>query len=134
MPAMLSDADLTSLAALAQNLALRDTCTILNVSRVRNASGGYVDTYVPQTSTVPCAIIDLRKMGMEQVKGGALESATIKMMLFPRGTVILDTDRLQVVSATSGTTTIYEVTAAFDPTTFEIVRRVEVNRLGQGAS
>ncbi len=122
--AILTDSDLQGLADMAADLALKDDCDILRETaqpydlRYVPNSGGHATTW-PVHATVKCAVVystepTLRDGAQQQVR------RTPKKILLPRGTDVLETDRLR----TGGLE--YLITGIQDPTSYEIFRLVNV--------
>ncbi len=116
---------LQRLADMLEREFLTEDCTILRQNKVQRTSGGMDTTYIPLTPTVKSAVLDAgtparnpQQVFVADKPGGVI----VKLILLPRGTDVQGTDRLTV----AGTT--YEVIDLFEPTTYEVVRRVLVRR------
>src|SRR6184192_1079795 len=122
--AILDESDLQDLGDLAIELVCKDTCSILRNTRVRTPSGGYTDTWQPPIATgVPCAIVN-SGAPLERVIGQQVVGEITQKCLLPKGQDVLGNDRVLV----NGLTT-YRVIDLLDPTTYEVLRRVLVERL-----
>ena len=125
---LFSTQDITWMQNLAA-IALIDSCDILyNSATGGDSQGGKTAATWSVRSTQPCAVIDHGLMGQETYLNAQLRGHMLKDVLLPAGTDVCDSDRLRVNSAV-----YYEVIECADPTTDEVVRRVVVKKLGQGA-
>ncbi len=119
---VLSDTALNRLAGWITEKVLKDTCDILRETRVQKPSGGFDITYPKHnTDPIPCAVMN----------GGAPREQLIaeqevgfipKIILLPKGTDVLGSDRIKVGSIT------YHVIDLYEPTSYEVVRRVLTRR------
>lgn len=149
MGVLMTDTELQHYSDAFTQYMLQDTCTILRnpdqsaSTATPDGQGGYTgassSSSVGWTSvtTVPCAVIEaLVSKGGEPFQQGQLQSKSLKTVLLPRRTDVRDSDRLEVVSVAQGTstTTFYEVMMCADPSTYEVLRRVYVERQGQGGN
>ncbi len=116
---------LQRLGSMVEEQFMTDDCTILREQKVQRPSGGMDTTYIPQTPLSKCALLDAgtpaRNPQMTFVAGQP-GGVIVKLLLLPRRTTVLDTDRFTVKGIT------YEAIGPFDPTTFEVTRRVLVRR------
>jgi len=103
---------------------LTDTCNILRETRTPkpSGSGGASITFPAAHSGVPCAVIDAGTPTEQTLASQTVGSAP-KLVLLPRGTDVLDTDRIQVGAIT------YHIIDAKGPDTIEVLRQVLVSRL-----
>lgn len=119
---ILTDTDLQGFSDMAVDLALKDTCDILRERRIQQPSGGSTLSWDPPLATaVPCAIIDMRTPD-DQVIGSQRVGEMRKIALLPRLTDCLANDRLRIAGV------LYEVIDLFDPSSYEVLRRVLVRR------
>ena len=96
-------------------------CDILRETRVQKPSGGYDITYPPVHTAVPCAVMNAGSP-QEQLVSGQEVGFIPKIILLPKGTDVLGSDRIKV-----GTIT-YHVIDLFAPESYEVVRRVLARR------
>lgn len=148
MAVLLSDAELQSYSNFATGFVLKDTATVYRRPEdegtgTPDGQGGFTGPSSSSSAgwdtvyTGPCAIIEaLVTKGGEMYAEGQLQSKSLKTALFPRGTDVRDSDRVKVVSVINSVqfTTFYEVSMMADPSTFEVLRRAYVLRVGQGAN
>jgi hypothetical protein len=119
---VLSDAAINRLASWATKQVLKETCDILRETRVPTASGGFTITYPKHNSDpIPCAVTNAGSP-QEQLLSGQEVGFIPKIILLPKGTDVLGSDRIKV-----GTIT-YHVIDLFEPTSYEVCRRVLVRR------
>ena len=132
MAPLISTTEMAALTALAATV-FKDTCTIyrlpVGASRTKDGRGGYTDGYQSQATGVPCAVLDDGLGAQELYQLGQLRGRITKTIVLPAGTDVRDKDKLEVNGAV-----YYEVLDAVDPTSYEVLRRVIVLRLGQGAT
>lgn len=119
---VLSDAALTRLAGWITVKVLKDTCDILRKTTVQKPSGGFDITYPKHnTDPIPCAVMN-GGSPQERLIGEQEVGFIPKIILLPKGTDILGSDRIKVGSIT------YHVIDLFEPTSYEVVRRVLTRR------
>lgn len=118
---VLSDAAITRLAGWITSEVLSDVCDILRETRVPTASGGSTITYPAIHTGVPCAVMNSGKP-QEQLLSGQEVGFIPKIILLPKGTDVLGSDRIKVGAIT------YHVIDLFEPTSYEVVRRVLARR------
>ena len=125
----LSPADVTALGNFVTGYALLDTCSILRKgARVSDGQGGDSNNQFTSVATPPCAVVDDGARATEPYQNAQLRSRVLRILLLPPGTDIRDSDRAQVGNV------FYEVLGVLNPTSYEVVRRVVILKLGQGAS
>lgn len=126
--ALFTDADLDAFGALAESLALKDDCDILRAPLTNDASGGGMTrgAYVV-VATVKGALIDGGMSPRRKQIAGQDVANTPKLILLPRQTDVRLLDRLGMLGQ------VYEIIDLYDPTTYEVLRRVSVTRLEAGA-
>jgi len=118
---IISDSAINRLADWVTKQVLKETCDILRPTRVQKPSGGYDITYPPVHTAVPCAVMN-GGSPQEQLLSGQEVGFIPKIILLPKGQDVLGSDRIKV-----GTIT-YHVIDLFDPTSYEVVRRVLARR------
>jgi hypothetical protein len=118
---VISQAAIGRLADWVIKQVLIETCDILRETRVPRPSGGFDITYPPKYSAVPCAVMNAGSP-QEQLVSGQEVGFIPKIILLPKGTDVLGSDRIKV-----GTIT-YHVIDLFEPTSYEVCRRVLVRR------
>ncbi len=118
---IVSDSAINRLADWVTKQVLKETCDILRETRVQKPSGGYDITYPPVQRGVPCAVMN-GGSPQEQLLSGQEVGFIPKIILLPKGQDVLGSDRIKV-----GTIT-YHVIDLFDPTSYEVVRRVLARR------
>jgi hypothetical protein len=84
--------------------------------------GGKQTDSWPVVATKPCAIIDAG-LPQEQVVAAQTVGSILKIVMLPRGTDVRGNDQI----ASGGIT--YHVIDLYEPSTFEVVRRVLVRQL-----
>jgi hypothetical protein len=145
MAPILSETDLASLGAMAVSVFLKDTCDILRnpdqavSTAIPDGQGGYTGAssstsigWQATSSGVACAVVEATAQnGAEPLQASQLQSKSSKTLLLPRFTDIRDSDRVRVYHANS-TIVYYEVISITEPLSYEVVRRVFVERQGQG--
>nr|BBH90141.1 hypothetical protein KTC_48920 [Thermosporothrix sp. COM3]BBH90206.1 hypothetical protein KTC_49570 [Thermosporothrix sp. COM3]BBH90271.1 hypothetical protein KTC_50220 [Thermosporothrix sp. COM3] len=119
---IISDEDLQAFSDLATELALKDMCDVLRETRTPDGQGGTEITWTV-VATVPCALIDSGQSPQEVVIAERLQGKTLKRLLVPRLTDIRGADRLRINGIT------YKVIDLYDPTSYEVLRRVAVEQL-----
>jgi hypothetical protein len=119
---VLSDAALDRLAGWIVKKVLKDTCEILRKTQVQVASGGFNTTYPVVYSDIPCAVMG-GGSPQESFISGQEVGFIPKMILLPKGQDVLGTDRIRVNG-----TVVYHVIDPIDPTSYEVVRRVQTRR------
>jgi hypothetical protein len=119
--ALFTDTDLQAFSDLAQDLALKDTACILREIRTPIAGGGSVTTWAI-VAQPPCMVVDSGQSPTEQAIAQQSVGQIYKRVFFPRLTDVRSTDRLSING------TLYEIIDLFDPTTYEVLRRVEVKQ------
>lgn len=115
------DSMLARLSAWIESHELTESGTLLRNQRVQTPSGGWRDTWQEVASSVPCAVLDTGAPS-EQIVAQQTVGSITKTITFPRGTDVRGADRFRV-----GTIT-YLVVDVFEPSTFEVVRRVLARR------
>ena len=121
--ALLATPTINRLASWMQEDVLTDTCDILRETRVRVPSGGYTITYPKHNiDPVPCAVLNTG-VPAEMLTAGQEVGFVPKIILLPKGTDILGSDRIKV----NGTIT-YHVIDLYAPETYEVVRKVLARR------
>src|SRR5262249_2088987 len=121
--ALFIDTDLQEFADLGEEFVLKDDCDILRESAGSlDSSGGHPTTW-PVHATVKCAV--LYDASPRQPEGVAQQKVrrTPNKMLLPRGTDVLETDRLRALGQT------YIINGIEDPTSYEIFRTCYVTKL-----
>lgn len=119
---VLSDAAINRLAGWITEKVLSDVCDILRETRVQTPSGGFTTTYLKHNiDPVPCAVMN-GGSPQERLLSGQEVGFIPKTILLPKGTDILGSDRIKV-----GTIT-YHVIDLYEPTSYEVVRRVLARR------
>lgn len=118
---VISQAAIGRLADWVIKQVLIETCDILRETRVQTASGGFTITYPPVQRGVPCAVMNAGSP-QEQLVSGQEVGFIPKIILLPKGQDVLGSDRIKV-----GTIT-YHVIDLFEPTSYEVVRRVLARR------
>lgn len=120
---VISQAAIGRLADWVIKQVLIETCDILRETRVQKPSGGFTITYPPVHTAVPCAVMNGGNPNpQEQLLSGQEVGFIPKIILLPKGTDILGSDRIKV-----GTIT-YHVIDLFEPTSYEVCRRVLARR------
>lgn len=119
--AILSHQALDRLSTWVVRNILTDDCTILRETSTPLPSGGRHVIFVAQAETQPCALLDVGTPEEQLVAMQTVGSIT-KMVLFQRGANVLSTDRLRINDIE------YHVIDLFDPSTYEVTRRVLVRR------
>ncbi len=119
---VLSDAAINRLAGWITDKVLNDVCDILRETRVPTSSGGFTITYPKHnTDPIPCAVMN-SGVPREQLLSGQEVGFIPKIILLPKGTDVLGSDRIKV-----GTIT-YHVIDLLAPESYEVCRRVLVRR------
>lgn len=119
--AILSDADLTRLSDWVVRLLLKDDCVRLRTTRVQKPSGGWTNTET-QLPVVKSAVLDAGSPSDVVTSDQIGSSVIVKRVLLPRGTDVQTDDLLQIAGET------YHVIGLFDPSSYEVARRVLVRR------
>jgi hypothetical protein len=125
--AILSDADLERLSDWVVRLLLKDDCVRVRTTRVQKPSGGWTDTPV-SLPVVKSAVLDAGSPSDVVTADQIGSSVVVKRVLLPRGTDVLEDDHLTIVGIT------YRVIGLFDPSTYEVARRVLVRRETAGGT
>jgi hypothetical protein len=123
---LFSTQDITWMQNLA-NQALTDSCDILDKTSTSDNQGGKNSPNWSPTATVPCAVVDNGLSAQELYINAQQRGRIVKTVLVPAGTQVKDNNRLKINNV------YYEVLDNADPTTDEVVRRIVVVKLGQGA-
>ncbi len=118
---VLSDAAINRLAGWITAKVLKDVCDILRETRTPTTSGGFTITYPTAHTAVPCAVMNGGNP-QEQLLSGQEVGFIPKIILLPKGTDVLGSDRIKV-----GTIT-YHVIDLYVPESYEVVRKVLVRR------
>ncbi len=118
---VISDTAITRIANWATTKVLKDSCDILRETRVPTSSGGFTITYPTAHAAVPCVVLNTGTPH-EQLIAGQEVGFMPKVILLPKGTDVLGSDRIKV-----GTIT-YHVIDLFAPESYEVCRRVLVRR------
>jgi hypothetical protein len=124
--AIISDVDLQVFSDLAVDLALKDSCEILrDTSTDSDDQGGYENIPWPTVATVACALVDVGAVASYRptVEATRLQDRVYQTLLLPRGTGVLVGDRFRINSAST-----YQSEGIQDPTSYEVLRRVQVWR------
>lgn len=125
---IISDADLDGFSDLAVELALKDDCDILRAPLTPNpAGGGQTRGAYAVAATVKAALIDAGSSPRRTTIAEQHVGNTPKIILLPRHTDVRPDDRLAMLGE------VYEIIDLYEPTTYEVLRRVGVNRLEAGA-
>jgi hypothetical protein len=121
--AIVSDADLDDFAALAVDLACKDSCEILrDDSSDSDGAGGYQNITWPVVATVACLISDAGRQPTEPIIAAKLDGKTFQTIMLPRGTDVRESDRLRI----NGTTTYHIIDVSTE--TYEVLKPVFVWR------
>ncbi len=119
---ILSDAAINRLAGWITVKVLKDVCDILRETRVPTPSGGFTITYPKHNSDpIPCAVMNGGNP-REELLSGQEVGFIPKIILLPKGQDVLGTDHIKVGAIT------YHVIDLFEPTSYEVVRRVLARR------
>jgi hypothetical protein len=120
---LLTDAAMERLSSWIEREVLQDDCTILRNHPTQTASGHMTDDWQAQ-DTAKCAVLAGSSGGApsELVVADQVAGRITKLILLPRGTDVLGNDKVQVG------TTVYHVIDVYEPSTFEVSRRVLVQR------
>lgn len=129
---LFSASEMANLVQLASQV-FTDTCTIWRIpagaSRTKDGRGGYTDGFSASATGVPCAVLDDGIGAQEPFQLGQARGRIPKTIALPAFTDIRDKDKIETSAGI-----YYEVLDAVDPTSYEVIRRVIVLRLGQGAT
>lgn len=120
--ALISDTDLASFGDLAEELLLKDTCEILRVGTASTDPGGGGTSQEQVVDTSPCALLDTGLSPGEQLSADQLEAPVTNLVMLPRLRDVRKSDTLRIAGIR------YHVVAVKDPTSYEVLRRVEVYR------
>ena len=120
--ALFTPTDLQRLSDVFQRDFLTDSCAIGRESRTTSAMGGKQTSTWPTVATSPCAII-AEGLPQEQVVAAQTVGSILKIVLLPRGTDVRGSDQLTINGLA------YHVIDLYEPSTFEVIRRVLVRQL-----
>jgi hypothetical protein len=99
---MLTSAELARIRTDIERL-MPDTCTILSLTAVSDAQGGFTETWGTATANVKCRLDAAQQgRGQEALEAGAITPFTYWMLTLPHGTSISTEQRVVVVTAGSG--------------------------------
>lgn len=113
---MLTSADITSLRVVGEAF-LPDSAVISRPARTTDSAGGYTTAY-SDVATVAVRVQAAGQTPTENVQGERIQSRAIFKLVLPANTDIRPADRVTVGS------TVYEVSAALAPKSYEVVRNV----------
>jgi predicted outer membrane lipoprotein len=118
--ALLSAAAIGALRALALE-AMPDRCTVERATEVSDGQGGWLPTWAPLATGVPCR---LRRpaTGTEAEVAGRLAGEVAFVVMVPAGQDVLPSDRLRVTS--TAPPTLLQARAVLAPLSDEVVRNV----------
>jgi hypothetical protein len=117
---LLSDAQLTALSNWFESKLFIDDCIIGRKQRVSTPSGGSTVTWT-DVLTVKCALVDSGAPQQAMIAEQEVGYIT-KLAMLPRGTDVHGDDRLTIAGI------LYFVIDLYEPSTYEVVRRVMVRR------
>lgn len=120
-----SDSDLQDFSDLAQDLGMKDSCEVMRSVPTRDDQNG-VDPGAwpwPVAHTTVCMVTDGGLSPRTSVQADQTVGLITKLISLPRLTDVLRTDRLRVNS-----TDVYTIIDLFDPTSYEVIRRVSAMR------
>jgi hypothetical protein len=118
--AIITEEALARIGAWIEKNILKDDCSILGESRTRRPGGGFTSTW-PSVAETKCAVLSSGDPAEQAVAAQTAGNIT-KLILLPRGTNILGNNKIQVGE------TIYHVIDVFEPSSYEVCRRVLVRR------
>ncbi len=95
---MISTAELTSIRA-AVNRTLSATATLIRKTSVRDRSGGFIDSWVT-VGTYDCSFGRHQSRPLERERDARIQAVSYWLFRFPAGTVIHNTDKIQVAART----------------------------------
>lgn len=117
---IISESDLQELGDLAGELLFNSVCEILTpASSGGDGMGGESATTYSTTATVACAVVDDGSLQGRFIADQFVGN-TNKQVLLPRKTAISLNQRIRCDNVT------YEVVDVLDPTSYEVIRRVNV--------
>jgi head-tail adaptor len=100
----LTDAELASMRASLEDVALPDVCNILSVTRTPDGQGGFTDSWGTASTSVPCRLH--YSQGVETVAGGGLKAFSGWVLTLPYATTISAANRVEVGSDTYSVTSV----------------------------
>jgi hypothetical protein len=114
---------------------LPDRCSIIHVTAVKDATGGWTSAETTYASGIPCRVDDSQTMSREQITAGRqvaeapyFISLSTVASRWPGGVIsVTSKDKLVVTGDGAGT---YEATAAGGPSTDQYLRAVPCTRIG----
>ncbi len=121
---MLSPRDLADLRAVAVQ-ALPDRGTVKRLTRVSDGSLGYIETWVPIATNVPCRV-DEDNDGRMAVVGGGLASSGELTLRVAHGTPLDEGDRVEV--PLNGRVRVFDVQRVIE-TSYATVRSARVTEV-----
>jgi len=97
---MLTSSELVKIRTDIEQL-MPDTCTILSLTAVSDAQGGFTETWGTATANVKCRLDAAQQgRGQERLEAGAISPFTYWMLTLPHGTSISTEQRVVVGGGT----------------------------------
>lgn len=124
--AILSESTLARIATWVERNVLAEQAEILRETRTPNPTGGGATLTWTVVATLDCAVVDAGYMPTERVIAAQQAGRINKIIFLPREADVHGNDRIRVSSIT------YHIVELYDPTTFEVMRRVLVRRSSLG--
>ncbi|KKW11255.1 MAG: hypothetical protein UY48_C0022G0003 [Candidatus Gottesmanbacteria bacterium GW2011_GWB1_49_7] len=95
MSSILTAAEIASMRASLQDIAMPDLCNILNVTLTSDGQGGMTQTWGTANTDIPCRLDAVQMRGREQVAGAAIQAFHGYALHVPYNITITSANRVE---------------------------------------